>query len=148
MTSKEKVGIGPGLRLRGVVHYRAPPNAGVWPLAGLAFIHQKTGDKRHGRISSPRRLSLVADVRYASLTRVGVERRLRYIPDALQVGLSGRRCCTDRMPSGAENPPEVQASSSRKSGNPILLCITAPVSTVVPHYHGRLRAGPVDMVSQ
>ena len=76
MTSREKAGIGPGLRLRGVVNYRAPPNAGVWSLADLAFMDSKTGDKRHSRISSPRRFSLVADSHYESLTRVGLERRV------------------------------------------------------------------------
>ena len=92
MTSKEKVGVGPGLRLRGVVDYRAPPNAGVWSLAGLAVVHRKTGDKRYGQISSPRRLSLVADLRYASLTRVGVERRRKpceseyHAVDVAQIG--------------------------------------------------------------
>ena len=61
---------------RGCRLYRAPPNAGVWSLAGLALMgdpHSEAGDKRGDSISSSRRLLLAGDSHYARLTRVGVK---------------------------------------------------------------------------
>lgn len=66
------------LRLRGVVDYRAPPNAGLWSLTGLAVMgdpHSEAGDKRGDSISSSGRPLLAGDSPYASLTRVGVKGR-------------------------------------------------------------------------